>query len=127
MIFVDTNVFLYAVGAEHPNRAPATALLADAIDRGDALYTSAEVLQELLHVYRYRGQLDRFDDAVALVDATVAAVWPVEPDDVRVARWLAAVHPTLQARDLLHLAVCRRHGATAMQTFDSELAAAFAG
>lgn len=127
MIFVDTNVFMYAVGAEHPNRAPAAALLADAVDRGDALYTSAEVLGELLHVYRYRGLLDRFDDALALVDATVAVVWPVEPDDVRVARSLATTHPTLQARDLLHLAVCRRHGATALQTFDNALAAAFTG
>ena len=53
-------------------------------------------------------------------------VLPVEADDVAQARALLDAHPALAARDLLHLAVCRRHGITELKTFDRGLNAAFA-
>ena len=72
MIFVDTNIFVYAVGREHPRRESAQAFFVDANRDQAPLYTSAEVLQELLHVYlpprRYREPLD---EAMAL-----ASRWP---------------------------------------------------
>jgi predicted nucleic acid-binding protein len=51
MIFVDTNVFMYAVGREHPLREDARAVFREQVERGEAMVTSAEVLQELLHAY----------------------------------------------------------------------------
>ena len=52
LIFVDTNVFMYAVGREHPLRKPAQQFFERALARSRvSLYTSAEVLQELLHAY----------------------------------------------------------------------------
>jgi hypothetical protein len=60
-----------------------------------------------------------------LVESLVETVWPVEPDDVRLARSLVGRHPELGARDLLHLACCRRRGADEMKTYDRPLAAAF--
>ena len=41
------------------------------------------------------------------------------------ARALLDEHPALAARDLLHLAVCRRHGIAEIKTFDRGLQAAF--
>ena len=49
--FVDTDVFMYAIGAPHPDRAAARAMLEEGADHRLELCTSAEVLQELLHVY----------------------------------------------------------------------------
>ena len=47
MIFVDTNVFMYAVGQAHPLRDPARKFFGEAGRNGESLYTSAEVIQEL--------------------------------------------------------------------------------
>jgi predicted nucleic acid-binding protein len=49
----------------------------------------------------------------------------VEPDDVRLARTLVGRYPELGARELLHLACCRRRGTDEIKTYDRPLAAAF--
>jgi len=122
--FVDTNVFVYAVGRPHPLREPAQAVLRGRLDRGVPMATSAEVLQELMHVYLPVGREETLDAALKLAsDLTV--VWPVDVTDVLAARRLSASKPGLGARDLLHLAVCRRHGAGELLSFDRALNAAF--
>jgi predicted nucleic acid-binding protein len=125
VIFVDTNVFMYAVGGTHPLRAEAQGFFRDSLERGDPLVTSAEVLQELLHVYLPVGRVETLDAALRLVDGTISAVWSIEAEDVRFARSLLDDQPGLSARDLLHLAVCRRRSARSVKTFDRALAAAF--
>jgi len=89
------------------------------------LQLGLEVLQELLHAYLQSDRMTTLDAALDMVDALVGAIWPVEAEDVRFARSLAARHPELEARDLVHLACCRRRGAHEMKTFDRPLAAAF--
>ncbi len=107
MIFVDTNVFMYAVGGEHPLRDRAQRFFMEAIESSVPCVTSAEVLQELLHAYVPVGRFATLDAAFALVDDVISTTG-------------------LGARDLIHLACCRRRNATAIQTFDRGLAAAFA-
>jgi len=124
-VFVDTNVFVYAVGREHPLREPAQRLLRDRFERRVAMATSAEVLQELLHAYLPVGRLDTLDAALRLA-ADLTTIWPIDESDVRAARDLATSRPGLGARDLLHLAVCRRYGVDELLSFDRGLVAAFA-
>ena len=126
MIFVDTNVLMYAVGRDHPLRAEARAFFEAAMerDRGE-LCTSAEALQELLHAYVPVGRWETLDAALALAGSCIPTVYPVGAEDVRAARLLADQHQELGARDLIHLAVCRRHGVKLVKTFDRALAAAF--
>lgn len=123
MIFVDTNVFMYAVGGEHPLRDEARRRLSDAVEMRVGLVTSAEVLQELLHAYLPVGRGTTLDAALTLVDGCVVDIWPVEAEDVRLARALDSEHPTLSARDLIHVASCRRRGIAEAMTFDRGLAA----
>lgn len=125
MVFVDTNVFMYAVGGEHPLRAEARAFFESALRDRQSLVTSAEVLQELLHAYLPVGRMETLDAAVTLADACTEGVWAVEPGDVLTARHLAADHPALGARDLIHLACCLRRHVVHVKTFDRGLAAAF--
>lgn len=125
MIFVDTNVVMYAVGRSHPLRPEAQAFFEAALRDRTPLATSAEVLQELLHAYLPVARLGTLDAALELVDSLVETVWPVEPEDVLLARSLVSRHQGLGARDLLHLACCRRRGADGIKTFDRPLAAAF--
>lgn len=124
MRFVDTNVWMYAVGRPHPLRDRARALLRDAVGEGHRLFTSAEVLQELLHAYLPVEREATLAAAMRLA-TTSADVVPLEAGDVVLATRLHAEHPGLGARDLVHLAVCMRRDAIALHTFDQGLAAAF--
>lgn len=125
MIFVDTNVFMYAVGREHPLRMPAREFFERSVAQRDRLVTSAEVTQELLHAYLPVGRVPTLDSALALA-RSLAEIWPVELADVVHARALHDRHRSLRARDLLHLACCQRRGVTQIKTFDQALGSAFA-
>lgn len=124
MTFVDTNVFMLAVGREHPLRKRAGSLLTRGARERRRLVTSSEVLQELLHAYLRSGRLAMFDSALTLVSGCVSVLWSVEAEDIEQARALADVHPGLSARDLVHLACCQRRGVNRILTFDRALAAA---
>ncbi len=116
---------MFAVGRQHPLREEARAFFEAAVHQNQRLATSAEVLQELLHAYLPVGRLATLDAALSLAEACVEEVWPVDLEDVRSARLLADTRPGLGARDLLHLACCRRHDVMEIKTFDRSLGAAF--
>jgi predicted nucleic acid-binding protein len=120
LIFVDTNVFMYAVGRRHPLQRPARLFFGECMASGTKMVTSAEVLQELLHAYLPVRRMETLDAALSLIEAAIT-VWPVEAEDVRLARVLADRHAKLNARDLLHLACCKRRGVHALKTFDRGL------
>lgn len=124
MTFVDTNVFMYAVGRPHSLRAEARGFFVDALVRRVPLATSAEVLQELIHAYIPVGRQATLERAMALMDGHAVTVWPLEREDVTLAAQLHDRFPNLGARDLCHLASCRRRNVSTVKTFDKALAAA---
>ena len=112
---------MYAVGRPHPLQRPAREFFSEANLSRTPLFTSAEVLQELAHVYLPVERLDDFDAAMYLVSTFRVQVWPLEEEDVILARSLHERHPTLGARDLCHLASCQRRGGVRIKTFDRRL------
>jgi predicted nucleic acid-binding protein len=125
VIFVDTNVFMYAVGRAHPLRDEARAFFLEHVDSRTPLVTSAEVLQELLHAYLPVDRVSTLDAALTLAASRMGEIWDLEREDVETARLLVARHPGLAARDLIHLSCCRRRGVEEVRTFDRALAAVF--
>lgn len=123
MIFVDSNVFMYAVGRPHQLRDVAREFFVRSKRTHTPLCTSAEVLQELIHAYLPVARLQTLDAAMTLIAGSRVEVWPLEEDDVTLARQLHEQHPTLAARDLCHLASCRRRGVSKLMTFDQALRA----
>ena len=124
MIFVDTNVFMYAVGRPHALRTAARDFFTEAKQNQAPLCTSAEVLQELAHAYLPVGRQWLFDEALNVIATSEVEVWPLEAADVSLARQLYDRFPNLQARDLCYLASCLRRGVREIKTFDEALAAA---
>ena len=114
---------MYAVGSPHPLKPEAQQFFVQAHRDRASLCTSAEVLQELAHAYLPRGRLSAFDSALDLVARAGVEVWPLEEADVMLARRLRDDHPALQARDLCHLASCRRRGVRDVATFDRSFGA----
>ena len=125
MIFVDTNVFIYAVGRPHVLQTSAQRFFVEANWSDTPLCTSAEVLQELAHAYLPAERLQTFDATLELMARASVEVWPLEGEDVALARRLHEQYPTLQTRDLCHLASCRRRGVREIKTFDQTFAAIF--
>ena len=118
MTFVDTNVFMYAVGRPHTLQSPAQEFFVECNVNRTPLVTSAEVLQELVYAYLPAGRIQTLDAAFSLVVRSRAEVWTLEQEDVYLARLLHEQYPMLQSRDLCHLASCRRRGVTNIKTFD---------
>jgi len=118
LIFVDSNVPMYLVGASQSHKADARQLLEAAIAAGERLVTSAEVLQEILHRY---AAIDRRDAIVPAFDAllgVVDEVLAVELADVLRAREYVIGIARLSARDALHAAVMARESIERIMTFD---------
>jgi predicted nucleic acid-binding protein len=116
--FLDANVVIYAVGTAGTLRDAATAILDAAIDRPGTLVTDSEALQELLHVYTRREGIERAREVLAFTFGLIAdGIEPVTASDV-IAAANADLHPRLQARDRVHIAVMRRIGAGTIVTSD---------
>ena len=79
-------------------------------------------MQELLHAYLPVNRMTTLDIALDLIAQTIIEVWPLEADDTILARQLYDQYPELGARDLCHLASCRRRGVSTIKTFDRGLA-----
>ena len=119
MIFVDSNVPMYLVGAAHPHKQDARQLLEAAIAADERLVTSAEVLQEILHRYSAIDRRDAIQSAFDALLGVVDEVFPIEWADVERARALVTGLARLSARDALHAAVMARQQIDRIMTFDT--------
>jgi uncharacterized protein len=118
MIFIDSNVPMYLVGAEHPHRVDARRVLEVAIADRERLVTDAEVLQEILHRYVAIGRRDAIQPAFDVLLGVVDEVIPIERGDVLDARDVILGSTDLSARDAIHIAVMRRQGIDKVMSFD---------
>jgi len=125
VIFVDSNVFIYAVGLSHPLRDEAQSFFIESREKNRRLVTSAEVLLELLHVYLPVRRMETLDAALELATLGVDHIIPIDSGTVLFARNLADLLPQLTARDLLYLAVCKTNKIEEIKSFDRNLVAAF--
>ena len=119
MIFVDSNIPMYLVGAEHPNKAASHRQLEQVIAQGERLVTDAEVLQEILHRYAAIGRRDAIQPAFNALLGVVDEVFPVERRDAERAKDLLHSTQSLSARDALHVAIMQRRNVASLLSFDS--------
>jgi predicted nucleic acid-binding protein len=119
VIFIDSNIPMYLVGASHPNKTAAQRALERAIVEGVRLVTDAEVLQEILHRYVAIDRRDAIQPAFDAVLGVIDEVFPVKLDDVLRAKTVVQGNARLSARDAIHIAVMERQGVVRILTFDS--------
>ena len=119
MIFIDSNIPMYLIGAAHPHKAEAQLLLERLTAAGERLVTDAEVMQEILHRFTYierreairpafRAMLDITDEVFAIEKADVLRAGEIAQDRV----W--------SARDAIHIAVMERAGIQSILSFDAD-------
>ena len=119
MIFVDSNIPMYLVGASHPHKADAQRLLERLISDRERLVTDAEVLQEILHRYvainRREFIQPTFDALLGITDQVLS----VDVAASNRAKDIVLGHQQMSARDALHLAIMEQHGIERILSFDS--------
>ena len=119
MIFIDSNIPMYLVGAPHPNKDAARRALELCISRGERLVTSAEVMQEILRRYLAVRRPDAIQPALDALLGVVDEVYPIELADVLHARDVLNGIGQLSARDALHVAVMKRRGVERVMSYDA--------
>lgn len=119
MIFVDSNIPMYLIGAAHQNKEGARRLLEVSIAREETLVTDVEVLQEILHRYAALRRIDAVQPAFDVLLSVVDEVLPIELSHMQRAKDLLLADHGLSARDVLHLAVMADAGITRIMTFDA--------
>ena len=118
MIFIDSNVPMYLVGAPHPNKDRSVAVLTQLARDGEHFVTDVEVYQEILHRYTAIRRPDAIDAAFESLDAIADDVLTFGMSEIRAARALIGSVDGLSARDALHVAVMRKAGMNRILSFD---------
>jgi uncharacterized protein len=123
VIVLDTTVLVYAKGAEHPLREPCRAIIGAADDGRLRATTTAEAIQEFVHVRaRRRDRADAADLGRAYADL-LSPLLQVSERDLREGLRLFERHPALGAFDAVLAAATMAAGAEALVSADG----AFAG
>ncbi|MHB8511807.1 MAG: type II toxin-antitoxin system VapC family toxin [Actinomycetota bacterium] len=119
MIFIDSNVPMYLVGAEHPHKSDAARILDGLVAKGERLVTDAEVLQEILHRYAAIDRLDAIQPAFNAVIELVDDVISISHETVEEAKEILLSRYGISARDAIHIAVMKTNEISRIASFDS--------
>lgn len=117
---IDSNIPMYLVGADHPNKEATIRRLDELITAGERLVTDAEALQEILHRYTAIGRLEAIGPAFDAVLGIVDEVHAIAQSDVEEARTIVLGGYGLSARDAVHVAVMHTHRIERILSFDAD-------
>jgi hypothetical protein len=118
VIFLDSNIPMYLVGAAHPHKSDATRWLEELVSGRERLVTDAEVLQEILRRYVSIERPDAIQPAFNALLGVVDEVFPVDQVAVERAKQIVLGNRALSARDAVHLAVMQIYGVKRILSFD---------
>ena len=118
MIFVDSNVPMYLVGADHPHKIDARRQLERFVADGERLVTDVEVFQEVLHRFVALDRRDAIQPTFDVLREIVDEVFSIHDADVERAKTIVLGRRKLSARDAMHVAVMEREGVRRILTFD---------
>ena len=118
MIFIDSNIPMYLIGANHPHKLRVSTVLEDFLLKGERLVTSAEVMQEILHRFSAIERRDLIEPALTALLTMVDEVISIGQDDCARAHTILLRYPALSARDALHAAVMQINDIDRIFSFD---------
>lgn len=108
--FVDTNIFLYSIGRDHPLKPASLNAIHLIRDGRIAAVINTEIIQEILYHFQSIKQLSI---GVRLAKDTVSIssrILPVEEMDLSLAIELLETYPKIQTRDAFHAATMIHNG-----------------
>jgi len=119
-VLIDSNILMYAAGADHVNKRPCVALLDRVVRGGVGACLSTEILQEICHRYRAIGRWYDGRNLFRLACDIITDVLPIDLPLMVKSYELLERYPSLMARDGLHAATCLVHTLDGICSFDRD-------
>lgn len=109
-VFLDANIIMYALGKDHPLKAPCRKNL-EKIKEGElTVVTSTEVLQEILHRYYGIRMPEVAEAALSALKTFCKEIYPIRLSEIEKAHALLKEYPSINARDAIHAATMFNNG-----------------
>lgn len=105
MILLDTNIFIDAHGRPHLYKEPSWLLLEGIGEAAPNYNIDVELLQEILHVYDFRGTLTFGLELFDVLADLFPNPFPIDRSEIVLARQVLGRFPALSPRDAIHAAV----------------------
>jgi uncharacterized protein len=118
MIYVDSCIPMYLVGAEHPLKSKVIQKLHVLVNSKEDLVTSVEAFQEIIHRYLSIKDIQTLNFAYEALEHIVSIVLPISKEDSDLAKTFASFGGKLSSRDCIHLAVMKSHNCKKIWTYD---------
>lgn len=119
LVFIDTNIFMYAIGEQHPHKEPSKEIVRKIVAGQVEGVINTEVLQEILYRYSAIGKpnigFQLFD---TLID-TFSIIWSIEREDAIEARQIQEKHG-IKPRDAIHAATMKRNEIATLYSYDQD-------
>ncbi len=89
MLYLDSCIPMYLVGASHPNKQRILSLLPNLVAGGEPFVSSVEAFQEIIHRYRALKDEKHMEAAYSALEQMVQGVEPVRKEDADSAKALS--------------------------------------
>jgi hypothetical protein len=108
--FLDTNIFIYAKGKDHPLKAPCVSLIKRVKRMEIAAIISTEIVQEILYRFQSIHDLPSGLLLAREVMEICVRILPITEADVSKAMKILDAHPQVRTRDAFHAATMMNNG-----------------
>jgi predicted nucleic acid-binding protein len=108
--FIDTNIFLYSIGRDHPLRSASVTAIHRIRDGQIMAVINTEIIQEILYHFQSIKRLSIGIRSARNVVSISSQILPVEEIDVSLAIELLEAYPKIQTRDAFHAATMMNNG-----------------
>jgi len=120
MIFIDSNIPMYLIGADHPNKERTISILQRLVRDEIRLVTDAETLQEILHRYTAIRRLEAIQPAYDALMGIIDEVLSVGEGDLVLAKDILLASGRVSARYAVHAAVMKNNNIETILSFDTD-------
>jgi predicted nucleic acid-binding protein len=102
--FIDTNIFIYSVGRDHPQKSNCASAIRRIRDQEIRAILNTEIIQEILYRYQSMKELQLGIRLARDAMALSSKILPVTERDLSLALELLESHPQVDTRDAFHAA-----------------------
>lgn len=120
MIFIDTNIIMYAAGKEHKYKNSCLNVLKRISNGEIAAVSDSEVLQEILYRYWSIGKLNEGLQIFSDFDKLIPTILSVNRQDLLAARDFLKKYPKIKPRNAIHAAIMVSHKINTIISTDTD-------
>lgn len=120
MFFVDTNIFMYAVGKDHPYKKPSLRFFESVAEKDTKIAINTEVLQEILYRFWAIKKINQGFELFEYANALSEWVYPVSHEIIKRSKAIMQKRAGLSPRDALHAATMLEHRIATIISYDCD-------